>query len=215
MKLYSVPHSPYASRVRIQIYAKNIPVDIIAPEGFRTPEYKKVNPTGKVPALDIGDMVLPESAVIMDYLEERYPEVPLIPADAKQRMLVNLFSRVPDTYVSTALFPLFSQVFQKTDSDETIAANVANMKAQLKLLDQLFADYGRVDHDTLDLADCHLAPIMYFVFEVCGWFGEKDPLAGCDNLQAWWQWANNNEHISRVLEEMDTGFKAFLARLKG
>ncbi|HEB28976.1 MAG TPA: glutathione S-transferase family protein [Porticoccus sp.] len=215
MKLYSVPHSPFASRVRIQIYAKNLPVEIIAPEGFRTPEYKKVNPTGKVPALDIGDMVLPESAVIMDYLEEQFPETPLLPQDSKERALVNLFCRVPDTYISPALFPLFGQVFQKTMSDEEIAGHISTMKTQLALLDQLFSDYGREGHDRLDLADCHLAPVMYFIIEVCAWFDEKEPLAGCECLNAWWLWANENEHISRVLKELDDGFKVFLARMKG
>ena len=214
MKLYSVPHSPFASKVRIQIYAKNLPVEIVAPEGFRTPDYQKVNPLGKIPALDIGEIVLPESAVIMDFLEDSFPENPLRPVDIKERALVNLFSQVPDTYVSPALFPLFGQVFQRTATDEEITVHLNNMKVQLALLENLFVQYGRDKHDTLDLADCHLAPVMFFIFDVCANFGENDPLGDCPNLTAWWQWANNNEHISRVLIELDEGFKDFLARMK-
>lgn len=215
MKLYSVPHSPYASRVRIQIYAKNLPVEIIAPQGFRTPEYKKVNPTGKVPALDTGDMVLPESAVIMDYLEDVFPDNPLRPEGLDARTRMNLFARVPDAYLSPALFPLFGQGFQRTASDDEIAGLVDNIKVQLKLLDQLHVDYGRTGHNQLDLADCVLAPIMFFVIEVCGWFGEDDPLRDCAQLQAWWNWANQQEPISRVVTELDEGIKGFLARMKG
>ncbi|ARN74598.1 glutathione S-transferase family protein [Oceanicoccus sagamiensis] len=215
MKLYSVPHSPFASKVRIQIYAKNLPVEIVAPEGFRTPEYEKINPLGKIPALDTGEVVLPESAVIMEFLEDSFPDNPLRPTDIKERALVNLFCQVPDTYVSPALFPLFAQVFGRTASDEDIAGHLANMKVQLAMLENLWVQYGRDQHNTLDLADCHLAPVMFFIFDVCASFGETDPLADCPALTAWWQWANNNEHISRVLVELDEGFKAFLTRMKG
>ena len=51
--------------------------------------YEK-NPTGRVPVLEDGELVLPESAVILEYLEERYPEPPLLPADAAERALVRL-----------------------------------------------------------------------------------------------------------------------------
>ena len=215
MKLYSLPHSPYAARVRIQIYAKNLPIEIAVPEGFRTPAYKKVNPTGKVPALDTGDRVLPEAAVIMDYLEQRFPAVPLYPNNLDERTLVNLFCRVVDTYLSPALFPLFAQVFQKTASDDEIANLLKAMKAQLTLLDQLFADYGREHHTALDLADCTLAPVMFYVLQVCSWFDEHDPLLGCERLQSWWQWVNEDESVSRVITEMDEGLKVFLERVKG
>lgn len=213
MKLYSLPHSPYAARVRIQIYAKQLPVDIAVPEGFRTAEYKKINPTGKVPALDTGSRILPESAVIMDYLEALYPALPLYPDDIEDRATVNLFCRVVDTYLSTALFPLFAQVFQKDTDKAQIAQQLDAMKVQLKLLDQLFADYGREQHTSLDLADCTLAPVLFYVLQVCSWFGEPDALRGCERLQRWWQWANDNTHISRVIAEMDEGLTAFLERV--
>ena len=217
MKLYSIAHSPYAARVRIQIAAGELPVEIVTPESFRTPAYKKINPTGKVPALDTGEMVIPESAVIMDYLEEMFPDRPLRPADLRGRTLVNLFSRVPDTYLAPALFALFNLLFfpaQKNVDSEKAAEQLTALKAQLQLIEQLFVTYGRAGHNTLDLADCYLAPVMFFVFGVAGRFDEKNPLADCAHLQDWWQWANCNEHISGVLQEMTVGFKTFMATIK-
>jgi glutathione S-transferase len=60
------------------------------------------NPLGRVPVLEEDDFVLPESAVIMGYLEERYPEPPLWPADpaarAAGRLLVERFDRLSRPY---------------------------------------------------------------------------------------------------------------------
>ena len=51
MKLYNVYGSPIAARCRIQIYAKELDVEIVEPPGgVSSPEYKAINPTGKVPA---------------------------------------------------------------------------------------------------------------------------------------------------------------------
>ncbi len=52
MKLYNANLSPYSSRVRIAIYAKNPPVEIVAPPGgLGSAEFEQVNPTGKHPAV--------------------------------------------------------------------------------------------------------------------------------------------------------------------
>ena len=103
MQLYSVLHSPYSARVRIQVYAKDLPVEIIEPPGFRTPDYKKLNPTGKVPALVLEDRLLPESSVIMDYLEDRFPDPAMRPTDIDARATMNLFYRFSDSYIQPAL----------------------------------------------------------------------------------------------------------------
>ena len=214
MQLYSVLHSPYSARVRIQVYDKDLPVEIVEPPGFRTPEYKKINPTGKVPALVLEERLLPESSVIMEYLEDRFPDPAMRPTDIDERATMNLFYRFSDSYIQPALFPLFSQVFQKTADAETLKGHITALKQQVLLLDQLMGEYGREIEHSIDLADCTFASNFFFARVVPSWFEEGvDVLEGAPRVQAWWDWCNSNEHTRRVLGELETGFNAFLERM--
>ena len=87
MKLYDVTLSPFAARCRVQIYAKGLDIARVDPPGgLGSDAYKRINPTGKVPALELEDgSVLPESSVIAEYLEDRVPEPSLRPADPAAR----------------------------------------------------------------------------------------------------------------------------------
>jgi glutathione S-transferase len=89
--LYDADRCPYCARVRIVLAEKGLEYETVAIDLDNRPAwlYEK-NPLGKVPVLEEDGLVLPESAVIMEYLEERYPEPPLLPADAAERALVRL-----------------------------------------------------------------------------------------------------------------------------
>ena len=101
MKLYDLALSPFAARVRLQVYAKGLAVERLEPPGgLASDAYKKINPTGKVPALELEDgSVLPESSVIAEYLEDRFPEPSLRPADPATRARMRLLVHLCDLYV--------------------------------------------------------------------------------------------------------------------
>jgi glutathione S-transferase len=90
VKLYDAPRCPYCARVRIALAEKGLAYETVEIDLRNRPEWiYELNPTGKVPILDDG-FVLPESAVVMEYLEERHPEAPLLPRDPKERALARL-----------------------------------------------------------------------------------------------------------------------------
>src|SRR5262245_34715467 len=87
MQLYHADLSPFAARIRLAIYAKALPIALAPPPGgLGSEEYKRLNPSGKVPALVLDDgSVLPESEVILEYLEDRFPAPALRPSTAEER----------------------------------------------------------------------------------------------------------------------------------
>ena len=98
LTLYDADRCPFCARVRIVLAEKGIEYEDVQIDLADRPAwlYEK-NPLGKVPVLEDGAFVLPESPVIMEYLEERYPEPALLPADAAERALARLwFERFDD-----------------------------------------------------------------------------------------------------------------------
>jgi glutathione S-transferase len=91
--LYDADRCPYCARVRIALAEKGVEYETVEVDLDDRPAwiYEK-NPLGRVPVFEEDTFVLPESAVINEYLEERYPEPPLWPADAAERALGRLLA---------------------------------------------------------------------------------------------------------------------------
>jgi glutathione S-transferase len=104
LTLYDAARCPYAARVRITLAEKRLSYDRVEIDLADRPAwlYRK-NPAGRVPVLeDEGGFVLAESRVIIEYLDERFPEPALMPADPGGRALVRLalerFDALADPY---------------------------------------------------------------------------------------------------------------------
>jgi glutathione S-transferase len=89
--LYDADRCPYCARVRIALAEKGIEYETVEVDLADRPAwiYEK-NRKGRVPVLEEDTFLLAESAVINEYLEERYPDPPLLPADAAERSLARL-----------------------------------------------------------------------------------------------------------------------------
>jgi glutathione S-transferase len=89
--LYDADRCPYCARVRIALAEKGIEYETVEVDLDDRPRwiYEK-NPLGRVPVLEEDTFVLAESAVIDEYLDERYPDPPLWPADPGERALGRL-----------------------------------------------------------------------------------------------------------------------------
>ena len=92
LTLYDAARCPYCARVRIVLFEKRVEYESIEIDLSDRPGwiYEK-NATGRVPVVEEDAWILPESAVIMEYLEERYPEPPLLAADPADRALARLW----------------------------------------------------------------------------------------------------------------------------
>jgi glutathione S-transferase len=204
MKLYNAALSPFAARCRIQLYAKKLPIELADPPGgLGSDGYRKLNPTGMVPALQLDDgEVLPESAVIGEFLEDRFPEPALRPADPAGRARMRLLVHFTDLYIVPPLVGLFKQVNPAERDASVVAARIEELRPRY---DQLAGFMGPGPYAVgaeLTLADCALFPLFFFATRLHPMLGDKDPTAERAPLSRWWQAVRKNDAILRVDDEL-------------
>ena len=87
--LYHLPLSPYARKVRLVLTEKRLPFELRVEKPWdRRPDYLGINPSGTVPALLDNDLAIPDSSVICEYLDEAYPDTPLLGRTLAERVEV-------------------------------------------------------------------------------------------------------------------------------
>jgi glutathione S-transferase len=162
MKLYDFKSSPNCQRVKIVLAEKKlpyevVPIDLRAKEQ-KTPDYLKLNPYGKVPVLTDDATVLYESCIINEYLEEKYPNPPLMPKDperkAKARILIDYGMAHFDAPYQKLRMELMKE--PKDQDRQVIDGAKAELKRLLKRLEDeigdqeyLIGDFSLVDADLL------------------------------------------------------------------
>ena len=118
LKVYSFNNSICTQKVFITLAEKGLSyetqnVNLFANEQF-TPEYLKINPKGVVPALDHDGQIVIESSLICEYIDECFPDHPLVPGDAFSRARMRLWSKIVDENLFEATRELsFSAMFRE------------------------------------------------------------------------------------------------------
>lgn len=101
--VYDHPLSPYGQKVKIALLEKGLPFEAPMPDGIgagsSVTDFLKASPRGEVPALvDGNDVHIFDSTVILEYIEDRWPEPPLLPADPLARARVRMLEDTMDTH---------------------------------------------------------------------------------------------------------------------
>ena len=214
MKLYSLALSPFAARVRVAIHAKHLPVEIVAPPSdWRTSaEYRKLNPLVRVPVLVLDDgTAVAESGVIVEYLEDAYPDSSLRPRSPQDLARVRFVTQVAEQYVMTSIMPLFGLFDTKTRDEAAIAAQLAKLQGALKQLNEALTPGAYAVGDRLSTADAWLAPLRFTLEGLMGFSGRTELLDRHEAVHAYTEVVRRDPHLNHVWCEMDDGLKAFMA----
>lgn len=173
IRLYHVPLSPFCRKVRLSLAEKRIEVELIEePYWERDPDFLRRNPAGKVPVLRMDGMMMAESAAICEYIEERYPDPPLMPRDIptryEVRRLVSWFDDKFHNEVTAKL--LYERVNKKVSGagypDSTnVKAGAKAIKFHIDYMGWLLEHRRWLAGDMLTLADfaaaAHLSSLDY------------------------------------------------------
>jgi glutathione S-transferase len=212
MKLYGMNLSNFATKSRIVVYEKGANIELMAPPGgMKSPEYLKINPLGKIPTLDADGTIIPESEVINEYLEEKFPSPPLLPRSPESRAKVRLLTRFHDLYLDPPLRALFGQLNPKSRDEKVVNEKLSELQTRLDQLESMLAEPGNfAAGQDFTLADCALAPTTFFVTNVLPGFGAKAPLEHRPRLAAWWNLVQARPSVKKALGEMGEAMKAMM-----
>ena len=171
MQLFTYYRSTSSYRVRIALALKGldyqaVPVNLIAASGgeHKQAAYLAINPQGRVPALRTEEGgVLTQSAAIIEYLEERYPQVALLSTDLATRA----HERAVAALVACDIHPLhnasvLNQLRQMGQTEEQVVQWIGHWITQgLAAIEQLIGDNGYCFGPEPGLADVYLIPQLY------------------------------------------------------
>ncbi len=124
LTLHGFPFSNYHNIVKHALLLKGIPFDehIVYPN---TPEMLAVNPTGKAPAMTTEQGTsISESSVLLEYLEDAYPDTPLYPAGSDDRARVRQLMKVAELYLELPARRLLPAVLANAPVDDSVKDEV-------------------------------------------------------------------------------------------
>lgn len=132
MVLHGASASPFVRKVLVALAMKELPYEQIQQLPFtRDVEYRKINPLGKIPTLQDGDLTICDSTVICEYLEDTYPQSPLYPDNSADKARARWFEELGGTRVAELAAGIFFQRFMrpmvlKQDPDEELVEKIIN-----------------------------------------------------------------------------------------
>ena len=184
--LYDAPRCPYCARVRIVLAEKDVPHETVTIDLTDRPAWlvERNPPQGRVPVLEEDGWVLPESVAIDEYLEERYPEPALLPADPGERAAVRvLVERFDD---------LGKPYYALRRGEEGAEARVSDALAGL---DAFLATMPFLSGRAYGLADVAYLPWLFRLRDLMGF-----SLAGHDAIGRWLATCSERPAIAAELE---------------
>ena len=157
MTLFSDSTNHYSHRVRIVLAEKGVTVDLIESDsGIAPAELADVNPYNTMPTLVDRDLVLYESKVMMEYLDERFPHPPLLPvypvARAESRLLMYRIERDWCSLVDA---------IQNSRSENVVTKSAKELRDGLMAIAPIFAEKPYFMSEEFTLVDCCIAPILW------------------------------------------------------
>jgi glutathione S-transferase/RNA polymerase-associated protein len=166
--LWEHPLSPYAQKNKIALREKGVPFETRTPMGIGSgaamAEFERISPRREVPVLVDGDFSLFDSRLILEYIEDRHPDPPLLPGGARERALARQVEEVMDRHYEPINWALGEIEFfgrAKGDLERRLrdAADVEARRIQGWLEDRL-GDREWLGGDRFGWADLSVAPYL-------------------------------------------------------
>ncbi len=203
MKLFHLPYSHHCAKVRITLLEKGIAHELPPLPGgsTRSPEFLAQNPLGKVPFIVDGDVALAESEVIVEYLEEAYPEPTMLPSGAAKRAHSRWLSRFHDLYFGKQLSTLYFALNDGRRDDPAMVAEVDELYRLTDVLEAAIEPAPFFFGETFGLADASFALSVLYLKMLTEAYGRPLPPERAPKLLAWFDAAGRRPSVAKVIAD--------------
>lgn len=201
--LYEHPLSTYAQKLKISLREKGVEFESRLPTGIGTgsavDEFARVSPRGEVPALVHDGNAIFDSTVILEYIEDVWPEPAMLPSTAAERARVRMIEDIMDTHVEAIGWGLGELFFFERATGELRDMIVANAREQVQSyhgwLESQLGDRDWFNGDAFGWGDLSVIP---YVNGLAGF--ELAPKEG-SKLADWRARANDRPSVSQTEAE--------------
>ncbi|HEX9963900.1 MAG TPA: glutathione S-transferase family protein [Allosphingosinicella sp.] len=203
LTLYYHPFSSFCQKVLVALYEREVPFERVV-VNLGDPEQKaaleRLWPMGKFPVLrdDSAGETVPESSLIVEYLDRAHPgPPPLVPAEPDSALEARLWDRFFDHYVEQPLQKVVGDSLRPEaarDPHGVAEARAILVRAYDLLEDALDVGGDWVAGDDFTLADCGAAPALFYANMV-------EPFAGRPRLEAYYRRLRSRPSFARAVDE--------------
>ena len=209
MKLYYHPISTYSQKVLIALYEKGLEfeaevVELMDPDGRA--KYLEVYPMGKIPCLVHDGHRVPESSIIIEYIDSM-AEPRLIKRDADEARRIRFKDRMFDLYLSNNIATLLFQSM-KADSDKdqaVIDTAQFQINTMYSFMENEFGSQDYANGDEFLMGDCAAAPALNYARKIAPFDAHK-------NICAYWERLSSRPSVQRIRDEAAPALAAFMEK---
>ena len=198
MKLYYFPLSTYSQKVLIALYEKGIEFDAEITNLF-DPEvasgFREIYPMGKIPLLIDDEHMVPESSIIIEYLDNMAAPA-LISGDADQSRKIRFKDRMYDLYLNESVTTLLFQNMKPEDQrdPDRIAKAKSQIDVMYMFMESEFEKQPFSSGDEFSLSDCAAAAGLFYA-------EQQAPFSDFPHIQRYWERLKSMPSVQRVHQE--------------
>lgn len=209
IQLYFAKGSTFSQRTRVVLLEKGLDFTPIEIDLQNKPDsFTQISHYGKVPAIKHGDVEIYESAIINEYLDEVFPEPPLLPREPGEKAI----ARIWIDYANTRFVPAFNKFLRGKDAQEQEQGRREFLEALLYIeqegLGKLSGNGSYWLGETLSLVDISFYP-WFERFPVLEHFRKFTLPSETPRLQKWWNAVRDRESVRAVENPVNSYIKRF------
>ncbi|MGA9581117.1 MAG: glutathione S-transferase family protein [Allosphingosinicella sp.] len=202
LTLHYHPFSSFCQKVLVALYERGVPFDrvVVDPsDPEKKAAFERLWPMGKFPVLrdEARKSTVPESSLIIRYVDRVHPGPPLVPADPDAALKAELWDRFFDNYVELPLQKAVGDTFRPEGARDPHGVEEARallVRAYDVLEDSLNENREWVSGEAFTIADCGAAPALFYANMV-------QPFAGRPRLEAYYGRLRNRPSFARAVDE--------------